>query len=399
VPHPRIGLPVAVALLFTAIVPAPLRPGTPGPGAKPVYGLDVAPDAPELRRVPALRARLRSTPHAYFRFVNCRFAALVCPRFEDVVLPAVTLHGDAHLEQYAVTDIGRGLDDFDDSSTGQAMLDLVRFGASIRLAARERGWEGDADRLWSRFWNGYELALRDPRTEAPEPRFVRRLRAGFSRDRLALLAQAEAFIESLPEPPPLLKEPTRTETIALLARNSGLPVSFFRVKKAGVLHLGIGSAAEEKYLFRVDGETTADDDDVILEFKAVRDLRAIPCIRVDPGPTRIVVGQSDLAYQPYRYAGAVHAAGLDFWVHAWPVNYAELRIEKLRSPDELSEVVYDAGVQLGRGHPKRWSESEAERLRRQLVQGLPKDRINEAAIELAAETVKAWERFRAVTSP
>ena len=158
----------------------------------------------------------------------------------------------------------------------------------------------------------------------------------------------------------MLDEQTRKETIALLARNSGLPVSFFRVKKAGALQLGIGSAADEKYLFLVDGETTADDDDVLLEFKAVRDLCSIPCIRFDPGPTRIIVGQSHLAYEPYRYTGAVHAAGLDFWVHAWPLNYAELRIEDLRSPDELSEVVYDAGVQLGRGHPKRWSESEAE---------------------------------------
>jgi len=148
----------------------------------------------------------------------------------------------------------------------------------------------------------------------------------------------------------------------------------------------------------VDGETTADDDDVLLEFKAVRDLRAIPCIRVDPGPTRIIVAESNLAYQPYRYVGAVHAAGLDFWVHAWPLNYAELRIEDLRSPDELSEVVYDAGVQLGRGHPKRWPQSEAQRLRNQLVRGLPEERIREAAVELAAETVKAWERFRAVTS-
>ena len=390
---------MAVALLFAAWVPAPLRPDTPGARAEPEDSLDVAPDAPELQKASALRARLRSSPHAYFRFVNCRCAALACARFADVDLPAVTLHGDAHLEQYAVTDLGRGLTDFDDSSSGQAMLDLVRFGASIRLAARERGWEGQADRLWARFWNGYELALRDPLTEAPEPGFVRRLRAAFSSDRLALLAHAEAFIESLPEPRPMLEEQTRKETIALLARNSGLPVSFFRVKKAGVLHMGIGSAADEKYLFRVDGETTADDDDVLLEFKAVRDLRSIPCIRFDPGPTRIIVGESDLAYEPYRYTGAVHAAGLDFWVHAWPLNYAELRIEDLRSPEELSEVVYDAGVQLGRGHPKRWSGSEAERLRRQLVQGLPEERMREAAVELAAETVRAWERFRAATSP
>jgi hypothetical protein len=111
------------------------------------------------------------------------------------------------------------------------------------------------------------------------------------------------------------------------------------------------------------------------------------------------VGQSRLAYEPFRYAGAIHAGGLNFWVHAWPLNYAELRIEDLRSPDELKEVVYDAGVQLGRGHPKRWSANEADRLRRDLAAGLPAERVRKAAAELAAETVRAWERFRTATWP
>ncbi len=390
---------LAVAMVSASCASAPPRPAASIGPREPSRLLDVTPHALELQRTPALRARLRSGPHGYFRFVNRPFARLVCARFTDLDLPAVTLHGDAHLEQYAVTDLGRGLTDFDDSSAGPAMVDLVRFGASLRLAARERGWEGEADRLWAEFWRGYRLGLRDPAAEAPEPQLARRLQAGFDPDRLALLARAEAFIEALAEPRPMLDEATQRETMALLARNSGLPLSFFRVKKAGALRVGIGSAADEKYLFRVDGETTADDDDVLLEFKEVRDLGAITCIRHDPGPTRILVGQSRLAYEPFRYAGAVHAGGLNFWVHAWPLNYAELHIDDLRSLEELREVVYDGGVQLGRGHPKRWSAREAERLRRALAAGLPEERIRKAAAELAAETVAAWERFRSATWP
>ena len=53
-------------------------------------------------------------------------------------MPTVTLHGDPHLEQYAVTDAGRGLTDFDDASKGPAILDLVRFGRPkiMRLTGR-----------------------------------------------------------------------------------------------------------------------------------------------------------------------------------------------------------------------------------------------------------------------
>jgi Uncharacterized protein conserved in bacteria (DUF2252) len=397
VASPRLPPLVAVALASAACASA--SPSPPAPPVDVAGLLDVARDAPELDKNPALRARLRSGPHAYFRFVNRPFARLVCARFADLALPRVTLHGDAHLEQYAVTDLGRGLTDFDDASAGPAVIDLVRFGTSLRLAAEERGWKARSDELWGRFWAGYQLALRDPKAEAPEPELARRLKAGFETDRAALLARAEALIDTLAEPRSMLDEETKKETIATLARNSGVPVSFFRVKRAGALHVGIGSAADEKYLFRVEGETDAADDDILLEFKEVRNLGMIPCIHHDPGPTRIIVGQARIAYEPFLYPGAVHAGGLNFWVHAWPLNYAELRIEDLRSPEELREVVFDAGVQLGLGHPKRWSSREAVQLRRALGVGLPERRVRAAAAELAAETRAAWERFRAATWP
>jgi hypothetical protein len=394
-------LSTAVAFVLLSAACAPARPPAAPAGPRLPEGrpLDVDPAAPELQRTPALRERLRSGPHAYFRFVNRAFAHIVCQRFADVDLPAVTLHGDAHIEQYAVTDLGRGLTDFDDSSAGPAVVDLVRFGASLRLAAHQRGWEDEGDRLWSRFWSGYERALLDPGAEAPEPALARRLQAGFDSDRLALLARAEAFIETLPEPRPMLDEKTRDETLVLLARNSGVAESFFRVKRAGAISVGIGSAADEKYLFRVEGPTAADDDDVLLEFKEIRNLDAVPCIHSVPGPSRFLLGQSRLAYQPFLYTGAVHAGGVNFWVHSWPLNYVELRIADLRSPDELEEVVYDVGVQLGRGHPKRWSAHEAVRLRHQLARGIPRDRVAKVAAELAAETLAAWGRFKEATPP
>jgi Ser/Thr protein kinase RdoA (MazF antagonist) len=42
----------------------------------------------------------------------------------------VNLHGDAHLEQFAVTDASFGLIDFDDAVGGPAVIDLLRFGVS-----------------------------------------------------------------------------------------------------------------------------------------------------------------------------------------------------------------------------------------------------------------------------
>src|SRR5688500_9784188 len=54
---------------------------------------------------PDLLQRIAASPFQYFRFTNTGFAAAICAAFEDILpaLPAVNLHGDAHLEQFAVT--------------------------------------------------------------------------------------------------------------------------------------------------------------------------------------------------------------------------------------------------------------------------------------------------------
>ena len=69
---------------------------------------------------PELQQQLQDSPHALFRFVNQAWMQDVCAAFSSELqsLPAVRLHGDAHIEQYAATADARGLDDFDDSAIG-----------------------------------------------------------------------------------------------------------------------------------------------------------------------------------------------------------------------------------------------------------------------------------------
>jgi hypothetical protein len=84
--------------------------------------------------------RLRADPMAYFRFVNRPWIARVCDIFADDIrdLPIVRLHGDAHVEQFTVTREAWGMDDFDDSVEGPAVVDIVRFLGSVDLVARQR---------------------------------------------------------------------------------------------------------------------------------------------------------------------------------------------------------------------------------------------------------------------
>ncbi|HEY6613658.1 MAG TPA: DUF2252 family protein, partial [Vicinamibacterales bacterium] len=122
--------------------------------------------------------RLRADPFAYFRFVNRSWTTRVCEVFADEMrdLPIARLHGDAHVEQFAVTKDAWGLDDFDDSARGPALVDIVRFLGSIDLAARQRAWTPSREALFDRFFEGYRKALAEPDVGSPQPGIVDHLR-------------------------------------------------------------------------------------------------------------------------------------------------------------------------------------------------------------------------------
>src|SRR4030095_11971907 len=103
-------------------------------------------------------------------------------------LPVVRLHGDAHVEQFALTNDAWGLDDFADSVRGPPGGDLVRLLGSIDLVGRQRSWEKDRDRLFDRFVDGYKRGLAKPDYLPPPPDMIGRLRAQAPPTRAAFLA-------------------------------------------------------------------------------------------------------------------------------------------------------------------------------------------------------------------
>lgn len=357
--------------------------------------LAVDPASPALRANPKLRRRIAEGPHDFFRYVNGPFREILCRRFLEggSRLPDVMLHGDPHVEQYSVTDRGRGLADFDEATVGPALLDLVRFAASLRLAMAERGWDA-ADEMVREFLGGYADALRDPKRLPPAPRIVARLRAGFDPNRDNALARAEGLMEPLP-PDKTPSEETLARTAHILARVSGWPEAVFKIKRFGPHQIGIGSAADEKYLLRIEGDTPSPQDDVILEVKEVRPAAGGSCVRGEPGPDRILQGSSQLAYQAFQYAGGITLEGRSYWFHAWTDNYWEVDIRRdLQSPADLQEIARDAGFQLGRGHVGERNRKDSKRLRAALLAGLPQQDVAGLSRLMAQATTEAWQRYR-----
>ena len=311
---------------------------------------------------PELLDRLRADPFIYFRFINRAWITRVCESLADVTnATVVRLHGDAHVEQFALTNDAWGLDDFDDSARGPAFIDIVRFLGSIDLATRQRGWMRDRDALWDRFFAGYYRGLSESDYRPPEPDIVRRLRQQAPLTRTAFLAWGEQQMQPMEEGQ-LKSIVSGIEALERLVRieRSDLAPGYFAVIRAGRLHIGVGSAATRKVLIRLQGPTTDPEDDVLVEAKEVANLEGVACLerstalqaaRVIDGTRQIGRLKHDiLAVGPTQSLPAPADRAehwLDWWVSSWEPSYREVRVGDLRSIEDLADIVYDAGVQLG----------------------------------------------------
>jgi len=360
--------------------------------------LAVDPADSRLAARPDLLERLTATAHGYFRFVNAAFAGEACRLFSDVAssMPEVNLHGDAHVEQYAVTSLGRGLTDFDDCTRGKAVIDLVRFGSSLLLAAREKGWSAEERRFVDAFLEGYRTGLRGGRRGMRTPELVTRTRAGFHWDHAPALRQAHALIDQAPLPVDAFADGV-SRFAELVSFGREVPADFFRAKRVGALTMGVGSALDEKYLIIFEGDTAAAEDDLVVEAKQIRDLAGNPCVRTDVGASRVLDGQRLIAYEPFGYAAVVPHGGKFFWMHDWTDDYQEASIRSaILSPRDLREIAFDAGVQMGRAHPKRPDGGEDKDRQRAATRSLDaiEPRVRSAIRELADRTEAAWRAFR-----
>ena len=361
-------------------------------------GLSVDPRDPRFVGRFDLVNRISASPHGYFRFVNSAFAAETCRLFADVVerMPEVNLHGDAHIEQYTVTNLGRGLSDFDDCTRGKAVIDLVRLGTSVLIAAREKGWSRDEKRFVDQFLRGYRDGLKGDRLHMATPELATRAREAFRWDHARSLRQAHELIDQAPLPIDAFADGVARFS-ELVAFGRDLGPDHFKVKRVGALMMGVGSALDEKYLILFEGPSPAAEDDMIVEAKQIRDLAGNPCVRTDVGASRVLDGQRLISYEPFAYAAVVPHGGKYFWMHDWTDDYQEASITtQIRSPKDLRQIAYDMGVQMGRAHPKLPDGSQSKERRREVLRSFEsiEGRMRMVMRQLAGATDAAWREFK-----
>jgi hypothetical protein len=228
---------------------------------------------------------------------------------------------------------------------------------------RQRGWTRDRDALWDRFFDGYRRGLEDSDYRPPEPDIVRELRKQTPLTRQGYLAWGEKQMQPMDaERLKLVQAGMDQLGQRFRPTRPDLSPDYFTVVRAGWLRIGVGSAAAWKVLIRVQGASTDPADDLLIEAKEVANLDGLACL--EDSTTAQAIRVIDGGLQLGRLKHDIFAVGptmliptvtdraehwLDWWVTSWEPSYREVRLVDLRSVEDLGDIAFDAGVQLGAG--------------------------------------------------
>jgi len=256
--------------------------------------------------------------------------------------------------------------------------------------------------MFGEFLRGYGLAVENPGYLPPAPACVVRLRKLPVKSQLEFLAWAESLMEPYDEATfPELESGIAAVRKAVAERFPGLPPGFMNLKSVGWLRIGIGSALTLKNLGRFEGPTPDAGDDFILEAKELGDLSQVGCLSLPAGgeTTRVLEGNQSLgriSHEIVVVAPDVRMEGRDWWVRTWERSYREVAVEDFESPDELAELIHDAGAQLGRGHYLLDGGPMEKGLRLKAFAALQRlqPRTSEFSVEMADALLAAWEVYR-----
>lgn len=352
----------------------------------------------------ALVERVQASAFRYFRLLAQEFAARTCFEFRDLRwrLPSVAVHGDAHIEQFVITDHSFGLEDFDRAGYGPAVVDLVRYAASIHLACRQAAWPCNADEAVTAYFAAYRAALDHP-VDRAQPALVARLRGAAPQDEHAWLLWAEGLMHPLPSNEEQALRQGWGRFVQLMRDTyPERPDTFYRISKIGRVDIGIGSALDPKTLVRIEGPTDMPDDDLMLEARITETPTGRECVSrsTTGGSLHVLMFASLLGPRLPEVFGFLPREGAreapELWIQSWDRGYRELSISDVQSQTDLNELAVDAGRQLA-GH--FWTKfPEPLRGHQRFAQlrafEMTDTRARRLARELADRTMTEWERFR-----
>lgn len=333
----------------------------------------------------------RKGPYYYFRTQTLKLQNRFVELFPVAGAPLVFLHGNPHVDNYARTNTGCGMIDFDRSRIGPYAWDIARLLASLSLRQKSNAAVSLKSSVIQAVNDAYISRLQDPRLgyepfgelQKREPRksqlstnsYMEANKKWAKKMRAHPIAKTDARLQIL------LKGYARS-------RNKPHFLEKYSVAEAGVC---IGSLGQPRFLVWLRSNERSSDS-ILLDIKEVYrdpDTEFFYNPYIHHGHRMVEASQ---LYAPgvEQRIGYANLGGQEFWVRQIPPFQA--KVKGLLSEKAVQEFAYCVACQLAIGHGRSLLFTKPEKLLSNFKKNL--SLMADVAEKLAEETVKAHAIYK-----
>ncbi len=274
-------------------------------------------------------------------------------------IPRVFIHGNPHLDNYARTSTGTGMIDFDRSRLGPYVWDVVRFFASLALRRTEGKKTRLQRRLLEAFMEGYLSRLYNSDLFYSTPEILRAIEP--DPEQLTTRAYIGAnlnWAKRMRRNPIPVDDPRVRQLLLACVENSGEKklLEQYSFASAGTV---IGSLGKEHFILELVPAAMAEKyDDILLDIKETYTEEDDEWFSspVEHHGLRMIKASNLYAPGVETRLSYCTLDGRQYWCRQIPPFKAKLPASL--EPQDIDDVAYCVGTQLGRGHRRSCKEFE-----------------------------------------
>ncbi|MCA9669958.1 MAG: DUF2252 family protein [Myxococcales bacterium] len=291
--------------------------------------------------------------HLYFRHVGPEMQRRFCELVDVSRLPRVFLHGNPHVDNYAKTERGAAMVDFDRARYGPYAYDIVRFLVSAGISAREQSRCLMPPTARSSLRRGYAQGVLCPQLRYEEMHALRRRRAKrWQQSTVQYVEANRLWARKMRENAMPLEQLPLEQLLASYARSREEPslLEHYRVSEAAQIPGSMGKMHTVLLLESLDSSIDEHARALLLDFKEVYDE---PDTRWFHNP---------FAHNGERMvrAGELHAPGwemrpgwatvgnTELWVRQ--ISPQQVKVKRALEEAEQMDLCFAVGSQLGAAH-------------------------------------------------
>lgn len=299
------------------------------------------------------------------------------------------LSGDLHIQNYGFFEndnwkIKFDLNDFDESSVAPFYMDLIRYVATIHLMKNEVGFNFSDSEIYNMckyFLETYKSALSASSVEFTESNlsgFVKSIMQKVKNDnsvttlldkwtkissgkRIFNLSNSDLQACSITEISAFWQSYKNSISSFVASQNS----NYFKVKDVAIrLNSGLGSLGVKKYYVLIEGKTSSNSDDIILEVKEERTPSmyfnpAISQISFTYQADRVKLAAKSLLKNLENHTGVMIASSKSYFVRMISAYKYGFEAKDFKSKSDLENFVKYCAQAIAFAHTRAASESHA----------------------------------------